>query len=214
MRCYPMILRAGLVAGLLLALGLVVGSVPASAQTILRVEEDWEMQVKLPDKPTNAPQITCALSPTADLSGLHALFELNDRTMNTYLPGGLQLQVWHGTIPLIERNFPSEALMETEDETVTWTQSMSLAGGVLTFEIIGGSSTTWGPFGGEGNLKALLITTLGDLNGYNPAVSVANSRIGYAANRVRSLVLKRVRVTTSTGQVLEDGTERVVYRQE
>ena len=56
-------------------------------------------------------------------------------------------------------------------------------------------------------------TTLENLNSYHPTVSVGNSGISYAANRVQSLVLKRVRVTTSEGEVLEDSTARPVHQQ-
>jgi len=91
---------------------------------------------------------------------------------------------------------------------------MRLADGNLVFEVTQGTSTTWGSFGGQGYLTASLNTTLAGLNAYHPAVSVAHSRIGYAANRVQSLVLKAVRLTTSAGQVLEDTTPRVVPAQE
>ncbi|MBI2480845.1 MAG: hypothetical protein HYV60_20125 [Planctomycetia bacterium] len=49
------------------------------------------------------------------------------------------------------------------------------------------------------------------LNGYDPAVSVQNSGVAYAGNRVTRLVLKRVRATLATGEVLEDTEERVVH---
>ncbi len=58
-----------------------------------------------------------------------------------------------------------------------------------------------------------MTTTLGDLNGYTPTVSVENSGIAYAANRVQSLVLKRVRLFVSTGEVLEDTAPRTVHSQ-
>jgi len=95
---------------------------------------------------------------------------------------------------------------------VSWTQKMRLADSTLVFEVTNGESQTWGQFGGGGSLRLSLATTLANLNQYDPHVSIGNSRIGYATNRVQSLVLKRLRVYLSNGEVVEDDTLRVVYR--
>jgi len=121
--------------------------------------------------------------------------------------------VWMDEIPLISRKFPNGAVMAQPGEIVGWTQSMELDDGVLVFEVTDGSSSTWGSFGGQGYLKIYMYTSLTNLNGYSPTVSVNNSGIGYAANRVQLLVLRRVRLITSTGEVLEDTTARVVHQQ-
>ena len=39
---------------------------------------------------------------------------------------------------------------------------------------------------------------------YKPAQTVANSGVGYAANRVQKLVLKKVRMVSASGEVLEE----------
>ena len=78
---------------------------------------------------------------------------------------------------------------------------------------VGGSSATWGNFGGQGYLKASVDTALANLNGYSPTVSVENSGISYAANRVQSLVLRRVRLRTSTGEMQEVEVALTVYQQ-
>jgi hypothetical protein len=182
-----------------------------SPPDIVRVEEDWELVLGTPDADTDAPQVTCAVSPLGNLESWHAALELNQQSLPTFAPGGVQLQIWEGEVPLSDRRFPNGAVLAQPGETVHWTQSMQLSEGNLTFEVINGSSTTWGPFGGQGYLKASVATTLSSLNGYSPAVSVENSRVGYAANRVQSLVLKRVRYYTSTGQQIEDTTPRVVH---
>jgi hypothetical protein len=88
---------------------------------------------------------------------------------------------------------------------------MEIAGSFLLFEITNGSSTTWGSFGGQGYLKASVPTTLANLNTYNPDVSVQNSGVSYAANRVESLTLKGVRLFLSTEEQLNDTTSRIVY---
>ncbi|OHB83394.1 MAG: hypothetical protein A2V98_12490 [Planctomycetes bacterium RBG_16_64_12] len=181
-----------------------------SSSRIVRVEEDWELVVATPDPDSDGPQVACVISPVGDLDSVHAAFELNNQSLPSFVPGGLQLQIWSGEMPLSQRKFPNEAVMAQPGETVRWTQSMKLTDEGLVFEITNGSSSTWGTFGGQGYLKAAVATTLTDLNGYHPEVSVQNSGVSYAANRVESLVLRRVRAVTSTGEVLEDTSARTV----
>jgi hypothetical protein len=178
---------------------------------VVRVEEDWELVVGTPDADSDAPQVTCVVAPVGHVESFYAALEVNHQSEPEFVAGGLQLQIWAGESPVSSRKFPNGAVMAQAGETVRWTQSMQLEGGVLTFEIINGTSATWGMFGGQGYLKASVNTTLGNLNDYDPAVSVQNSGIGYAANRVQSLVLRRVRWITSIGEVLEDTTARPIY---
>ena len=180
---------------------------------VVRVEEDWELVIGTPDSGSNAPQITCVLSPVGNVDSLYAALTVNHQSLPDYLPGGLQLQVWDDELPQLSRKFPNCAVMALAGETVYWTQSMELGSGVLTFETIGGSSATWGNFGGQGYLKTSVNTTIPNLNGYNPTVSVENSGISYAANRVQSLVLRRVRLFTSTGEMQEVNVDRAVHQQ-
>jgi hypothetical protein len=202
---------------LLVPLALIVSADFTLAQswpTIVRVEEDWELVVGAPDPDSAAPQVTCVISPLCHVGSLHAAFELNQQSLPAFDAGGLQLQVWNGEVPVSYRGFPNNSVMEQPSETVRWTQAMEVDNGTLTFEIVNGSSTTWGNFGGQGYLKVSISTTLTSLPAYRPSVSVNNSGVGYAANRVESLVLKRIRVHTSTGEVFEDTTERIVHGQE
>lgn len=187
----------------------------ATAQTlptVVRVEEEWELVVATPDPNSDAPQITCVMSPVGNAASFHAAFEINYQSLPSFTPGGLQLQVWNGEWPVSQRKFPNESVLATAGETICWTQSLEIVEGNLVMEIIDGSSTTWGSFGGQGYLKATVNTTLADINAYDPAVSIAHSGVSYAANRVQSLVLKSVRLTTSTGEVLvQDDYPRTVH---
>lgn len=199
---------------LLVLLFLVAWAEIATAQsppTIVRVEEDWELVVGEPDPGSDAPQVTSVISPLGGVQSVHATFEVNQQSLPTFTPGGLQLQVWDNEVSLSDRGFPNSTVFAQSGETIRWTQSMELNDGSLSFEIINGTSTTWGNFGGQGYLKASIPTTLISLDAYDPAVSAENSGVNYAANRVQSLVLKRVRVYTSTGEQLEDTTARVVH---
>lgn len=187
----------------------------ASAQTtatIVRVEEDWEVVIGTPDPTTSGPQVICTISPVGNVDSFHATLELNHHDIPTFAPGGVQFEIWQGDVALNERKFPNRSLLDVPGETITWTQAMELSEGELYFEIINGNSETWGAFGGQGYLKGSVETTLTSLNYYDPEVSIVNSGVSYAGNRVRSLLLKKVRVYLSTGEMYEDdAAPRVVH---
>lgn len=183
----------------------------ASGQEVVSIEEDWELVVGNPDTNSAGPQVTCTFSPDGDVTGLHAVLKINHRTLPSYTPGGLQLQLWNGETPVDSNDFPDHGLLRNTSECIHWTQRMRLENGQLTFEVVNGTSTSWNQFGGQGYLKQVSETTLGNLNQYKPSVSVNNSGIGYAANRVDSLVLKELRVYLANGEVLTDSTARVVH---
>ncbi|NUQ61325.1 MAG: hypothetical protein HUU20_02485 [Pirellulales bacterium] len=197
----------------LVVLPLALSPAMAAAQTptIVRVEEDWELIVAAPDHYTDAPQVTCVISPTGTVDSIHAAFDLNHQSQPQFVSGGLQLQLWNGEMPLSYHDYPNPAMLTQNGETVSWTQRMEVSGGLLRFEIVNGSSSAWGSFGGQGYLKAGIPTALQDLSGYRPGVSVAQSGVGYAGNRVQSLTLKAVRVYTSAGEMVTDSTVRTVY---
>jgi hypothetical protein len=205
--------RSWLFRGILILsfLTVITGSALGESLTVVRVEEDWEMVVGTPDPTTNAPQAVCVISPVGHVEATHATIVLNHQSLLSYEPGGLQLQIWDGEVPVSDRLFPNAGIMNQQGEIIRWTQSMEISGSFLLFEITNGSSTTWGSFGGQGYLKATVPTTLANLNAYNPAVSVQNSGVSYAANRVESLILKGVRVFLSTEEQLNDTTARIVY---
>ncbi len=192
-----------------------VGVASAQAPQVVQVEEDWELVVGEPDPQTSAPQVLCTISPFSHVDSFHATLELNHHDIPSFAPGGLQFEIWNGEVPLHERKFPNQALLaQPAGETIRWTQRMEFSEGTLRFEVVNGSSTTWGNFGGQGYLKGSVDTCMADLNAYSPEVSVANSGVGYASNRVQSLTLTAVRLTLSTGEVIEDNTARVVHSQE
>ena len=192
----------------------VVGASPARAQTsplVVQVEEDWELVIQNPDSGNVAPQVTCAISPSLHLNGLYSTFELNHKTVPEFVPGGVHLQLWSSEYNLSRKSHSSTAVLATANEVVRWTARMKLQGNALSFAIVNGQSTTWGDFGGGTTLTASYGTSLTNLNSYSCQKSVENSGIGYASNRVTSLVLKRVRYTLDDGSVLTDDAPRVVH---
>jgi hypothetical protein len=179
---------------------------------IVRVEEDWELQVKSPESGATSPQIITAFTPLSDLSGIHATLEINHLSSVAFASGGLHLSTWCGETHLAVCHAGNFASMYTDGEVVQWTQAMEVSDGTLTFEILNGVSTTWDQFGGNGSLRLSLSSTLENLNNYSPLVSVAKSEVSFASNRVQSLSLKRVRYIHASGDVTTESAQRYVHQ--
>lgn len=190
-----------------------LGAPALGADVVDRVEEDWELIVLEPYSPTNAPQVTCTMSPTSNEDGLHMTWEINHKSGSQFVGGGLTMQLWQGEGWLATKRPVASTLM-TSAETIRWTQSMKVSGGNLVFEVKNGTSTTWGAFGDGSEKYRASAAYTGTLLGYSPETSVALSGVGYASNRVGSFVLLRVRYYTSTGTVIEDNNPRVVFQRD
>lgn len=185
----------------------------ADSPTVAKVEEDWEVQIATPDPEGNAPQIITVISPNANIDAVHTVFELNHITQPDYAAGGMQLQCWKQGAMAHHHSFHNANVLSTVGEVITYTTRMSVSGDRLYVEICDGDSTTWSDFGDHGHLKCSTSTTLNDLSNYSPSVSVSKSRVGFAANRVTKLVLKRVRYYEADGTLIStDSTERVVHQ--
>lgn len=174
----------------------------AESSRVIAVEEHWELQLTQPDAERSAPQTTMVMSPSGDLNGPHFLFTLNHSTVPDYQPGGMQVQLWNGDELVQEHTNHNAAALEYASETVHWVQRMSLHDGTLSFQVQNGDSQTWGTFGG-GDLLVGSQTSLTSLNSYRPAVSLSESQVGYAENRVSSLTLTKLVWVTDDGQVHE-----------
>ena len=183
-------------------------------QPIVRIEEDWVLQISNPDAGNDAPQITNVISPTPLLGDLHAILELNHSTLPDFQSGGLQLQLWKDEDQLNWKTHGSSLKLQTINEIITYTMVMEVANGNVTFSIVNGNSTTWGQFGQPQNLLATSASgTVQNLDGYDPQTSVTESEIGYAANRVTKFALSTIRYYDANGLVNTDSTERIVHSQ-
>ena len=170
-------------------------------QPVWRVEEDWELVVTTPETNSNSPQITVAMSPLASDESEYVTFEINHRSQPDYGIGGLHLLAWNGNFFVLDSaHTQSGVQLNTADEVITWTQSLELSGGSLTYAVTNGSSTTWGAFG-NGELSVTVDSQCQTLNSYSPQNSIASTGVGFGANRVASLTLKRVRYFTPAGAV-------------
>lgn len=179
--------------------------------SITRVEEDWVIEINVPDTEGHTPQIINTMSLGGSLDGTHALFEMNHATMPSYTPGGMQLQLWRGD-DFVEYQSPAQnALLSLDDEVIRYTLAMRVNDGRVEYQVKNGTSSTWGSFG---SLQVSRPTWSSTIWGYDPAVSVANSRVAYASHRVKRFVLKEVRYYSASGLVSTDSTERVVHEHE
>ncbi len=180
---------------------------------VVQVDEDWELVLAAPSTAKTAPQLETVMSPGPDVTAVFARTTWNYREQPDFIAGGMQLQAWSGDTFLTKTDFGSNDL-STVSETVSWTQSVTTDGSLLTLKIANGASTTWGAFGGS--LLTLAGTVnLPNLNGYSTAVSVANSGITFGANRVMLLRIKEVR-RYAAGEVLisKDTDPKIVYQHE
>jgi hypothetical protein len=174
---------------------------------IVRVEEDWEYRVATGGSDGVLPEVTCAMSPLGGHDGDYMTFELNHQSQPGYESGGLHLNLWHGEALQGSVHAQPDAVQGQTGEVVSWTQTMTLQEGLLTYEITNGTSTTWNAFG-TGELKASVASSLADLNGYDVNQSVEG--LVLATDGVSYLVLKSVRLVTSTGTVLHITVDRDV----
>jgi hypothetical protein len=172
----------------------------ARGADVTRVEEHWQLEVGGPDEALSAPQVSMVMSPTGDLETTFFIFSLNHWSYPDYAPGGLELQRWSGDEWVSSHHGPVNSPLHHDSESVSWIQRLSLNEGQLVCEIREGTSETWGAFGGQGYLKSSSATQLIRLNDYKPAISLEQSGISYAGNRVSSLLLKKLVWWTDDGE--------------
>ena len=184
---------------LLIAAFLLLLVSPLSATQVTKVEETWELVVTDPSVIRNAPQVTMVMSPLAHTQSDFFIFTLNHKAEPVYVAGGMQVCRYHGESLAAHQNGPKNGAIHVPMETISWTQTMALDAGTITFEVSDGNSGSWGEFGGQGYLKSSVAAPPGGLDGYQPKISTGESEIGFAGNRVTSLTLKTVKWTLSDG---------------
>jgi len=175
----------------------------AVAIEIVAVEEYWELSLGTPDAPSSSPQVSMVMSPTGHLDGTYFVYTLNHHSDPEWIPGGMQVQRWNGEELVESKVGPQEGTLSQVDEVIHWVQRTELVDGNLVFEITSGESLSWGAFGGAGHLKFTMASTLTNLNEYRPAISLEQSGVSFAGNRVRSLTLTKLRWIDSLGNAYE-----------
>lgn len=184
---------------------------------VVRVEEDWSLEIIEPSYDETAPQITNTISPSTSLNCKFGLFELNHGTQPDYRDGGLELQIWDRDTRVNYRRHTNDNRLSVPGEVVTYTLGMSIKDGYadgqrrLQFDVKNGTSQTWGTFGAQDSLVCSITTNRSDLSQYSPDFSVDNSKIGYASFRVRKYALVAVRYYDANGLIKTDSTERIAH---
>jgi hypothetical protein len=209
-QCYAGPKLVARAASLLAVVALFCSPGTAFGQNVVRVEEDWELEIGEPDPNSVGPQILTTMSPNADLTGTHFTLEINHRSAPSWTPGGISIHRWTGETRNASFDRADRTIMQTSSEVLTWTQALYHDSGRLHYKVYNGVSSTWGPFGYSNMLKLDTSWGSGNINGYTPAVSVAQSGAAYAGNRIHMLKIKQIRLTLSDGSVLTDNTERIV----
>jgi hypothetical protein len=181
------------------------------AQTITQVDEEWELDLKGPNSLKSSPQLTCSMSPTSNCDSIYVTFVINKRVYPEGKGGGLQVQIWNGNTLLATGDAVSTRSLEVTGEKILWTQRMSVTKGVLKIEILSGTSTTWGKFGGQGELVASTNVSFNNMNGYDANVSADNSGVDFGNQRVQKLILRKVRTYDNNKKSIEKALDRVVF---
>jgi hypothetical protein len=170
---------------------------------IVAIEEHWELNVGEPDAASSSPQVSMVTSPTGHLYGDYFVFTLNHRSHPHWAAGGLQVQLWDDDEVVDYRSEEIETPLTISDESIAWVQRLRIADGQLVFEVTSGESASWGEFGADDKLRLAVHTPLTTLNNYRPAISLEQSGVSFAGNRVKSLILRKLRWTDSAGQHYE-----------
>ncbi len=173
------------------------------AQNVVRIEEEWALQVREPDLQLNSPQITTAMLPFGGSSSVIAYLDINHSSAPDYSPGGFQVRLESPSNSSSKRILGGTSL-NRNSETIKWTQVLVKYQDQVSFGIVSGSSQTWGYFGG---IESFTSCNVGNgnssLDNYSPTDSLQNSGVIFGGNRVASLTLLRVRIYNSLGQMVE-----------
>jgi hypothetical protein len=192
-----------------------LGQTSSSSGPPDKVEEDWQLVIASPDPDASGPQITTCMSPVSDDSTPFVAFDLNYRDYPSFQPGGLEVKVYaNGDVLdyVVDSASQGSNLLQTPNETITWTQRMRLiAPNSIEYTIVNGQSTTWGGFSPSQGLDPVIFTAqVTSMEDYSPDTSIANSGVGWESNRVSQMTLLRVRYYRDGQLISTDNNPRSV----
>lgn len=184
-------------------------SAPAAAldgPNIFKVEETWELVVTSANPTSGGPQLNTLMSPYSDADDYYGLFTINYIDLPAFSVGGMQAQLWNDKTALSNDPHREGIPLQNDNETITWTQTLELAAGTLSFHVQNGTSTTWGAFGELDYCRAEYpVTGVTNLNGYTPDTSVEYAqKWGLERDRISNLRITRVRKWDGEGFLVSD----------
>lgn len=194
---------------------------PLEGVNIVRIEEDWVLDVADPEPNGNLPQIETIFGPGNPASSTHGIFQVNHGSLPQFGEGGMQLQAWWGGYLVGYRSQFAPQELNVAIERLTYTTAIRICGnGHVHLYVVNGHSLTWGDFATDGaentsNLHIRIESAKANLNDWNPQNSINFSRVTYGGNRVNKYVRSAIRYYSSADLVnphYTDTTETVVHR--
>jgi hypothetical protein len=187
---------------------------PLAGVDIVRIEEDWVLDIANPDPDADCPQILTVFGPGDPSNGTHAILELNHGTLPEFSEGGMQLSVWFGEYLIGYKRQHAPAELCIGIERLTYTTVTEVSNHKVKLYVTNGQSVTWGAFGDTSttSLKVELDTWRSKLNDWDSEGPIRHSRVAYGANRVNKYLRREVRYYTESGLHHTDTTERYVHR--
>lgn len=182
----------------------------ATAQSINqadRIEEDW---VLVADETASAdgPQVNTVMGPTSDQSLGVFVLDINYRHDPVYSSQGLQVLIY-GKYGLVSSNTVGTNPLQLANQTVQWTQRMSLSGGSVQYSIPAVNSTNWGSLPST-SVLASFTAPLTSFKDYDPDVSASNSGGAWKTQGLKTLTLVQVRYYVANVLIATDKTARPV----
>jgi hypothetical protein len=175
------------------------------AQSVVRIEEDWELHVVQPDQNIDVPQITTGMLPFGDGSDVLFQCDINHGVTPAFSSGGWQLRITDEATHYSSTRLLPGVKLSNSAETITWTQVVQKASNGFYFGITHACSTSFGMQ--DASSEAIFVsndsTGAVSLNDYDAQHSLGNSEVSYAGNRVAWLRLKQIRLLYSNGQIAE-----------
>lgn len=178
---------------------------------LIRVEEDWVALIAEPDPSTSSPQILNVISPTQSASEVFGLIQVNHRDQPTFNEGGLQVQVRRGSGLIGTAQSSRTATLSRSNDSLKYTVAMQLTETGIRFELLNGTSRTWGRFA-QSPVTVTVTEDSPTLEHYTPEFSTENTCVNLGAHRVELLYMNTTRRTFDNGDVVTDTTDRVLHR--
>ncbi len=197
---------------LVLTLGLSSILSATQAPVVDRIEEDWELSVGEPDPEIDAPQITTSMIPFPSAPNLNLQVNLNHALKPDFSSGGIQVRVVQGEEMLGQIHRHQGEKLVQSNETVRWTKAVQRIPNGYSFGVSSGTSEAWGVFGGNDYFLVIPDSLAGGgLDHYDYQLSLENSTVAFAGNRVQWLKLLRVRIFYSDGQAYEQEVQTDIH---
>ena len=158
------------------------------------VDEDWELSVTEPKPMIHSPQLTFYLAPDVAQPGTYFQLQIKHAESKGFTGGGFMVSAIRHDVAHDEARSDYRDPLSSEGEKLKWTSVMAVIDGNLLFVIKDGEGTNWGNFGGPEYILRMPAGSIDSLKNYSPVNSVESTDIGFGANRVKQVVLRKARV--------------------